>query len=211
VGEVDSETRTKQTYDQSAAGLADYFAGIGPRNKDIDIAFELVNKTQPIVLELGCGDGRDAGYILSRANNYVGIDYSNELIKIAQHRFPAEAEKFITADIRNLPAEVSKENDIIFAFASLLHLNPEDMRRVIADAASRLAKGGVLYISLKKSDKHQELIKEDKFGWRLFHLYSPAEIANMVPQNMELALEDEQRIGSTDWFTVAFTKQNNDI
>ena len=75
---------TLQTYNKSAKKLAEYFSGIGSRKSDINRAFSYINKKEPKVLEIGCGDGRDAEYIVSKTKNYEGFDLSEEMINIAK-------------------------------------------------------------------------------------------------------------------------------
>jgi len=82
------DNQTLHTYNKSAKQLADKFAGIGSRKADVKRAFELRGKANPRVLELGCGDGRDAKEILKGTKNYAGIDYSSELIELARAKNP---------------------------------------------------------------------------------------------------------------------------
>lgn len=81
--------QTVDTYNKSAKELAEYFRGIGPRTDDIDLAIRLAgNSENPKILEIGCGDGRDAKEIVKRTKNYTGFDISEELIKIARADVP---------------------------------------------------------------------------------------------------------------------------
>ena len=50
--------QTIKTYDRSAKSLADYFAGIGSRVADIDVAMAFAGYPDaPKIFEIGCGDG----------------------------------------------------------------------------------------------------------------------------------------------------------
>src|SRR5580765_3199784 len=110
---------TVNTYNQSAEKFVEYFAGIGSREEDINRAFELAGHPQnPSVLELGCGDGRDAKVILERTNRYRGTDISEAFISLARQNVPNG--RFEVADM--VDDTYSEELDIVFAFASLLHL-----------------------------------------------------------------------------------------
>lgn len=58
---TDWQLVTTNTYDESAEALAEFFKGIGPRTSYIDLAFKLIGyKEHARVVEIGCGDGRDA-------------------------------------------------------------------------------------------------------------------------------------------------------
>ena len=89
--------KTVETYDQSAEQLAEYFKGIGPRVDDIECALNLAgNPHSARVIEVGCGDGRDAEEIVKRVKFYEGIDPSEGLLALAKRKVPDTT--FIKAD-----------------------------------------------------------------------------------------------------------------
>jgi hypothetical protein len=60
-----TDRTTIATYDNSAQELAAYFAGIGSRLDIIQEALQLAGKPHEAkVVEVGCGDGRDAEDII---------------------------------------------------------------------------------------------------------------------------------------------------
>lgn len=67
---------TIATYDNSAEELAEYFRSIGPRIQDLEKGLSLAgaNKGTARVVEIGCGDGRDAREIIKRVDWYEGFD-----------------------------------------------------------------------------------------------------------------------------------------
>ena len=99
----------------------------GKRWPEIDMILEEVRKRSPKrILDAGCGSGRlyaflrESGY----AGGYLGIDASENLVKIAQKDHPEG--DFIHADMRSFQ-ETSDTFDMIVALASLHHLlTPED-------------------------------------------------------------------------------------
>lgn len=203
-----SSDRTKETYEKSAKELAEYFRGIGSREEDIDRAFELVRgNTESYVLELGCGDGRDAQSILRRTKNLTAIDYSNNLINIAKQTNPESSESFLVADILTYEPQAHERYDIVFAFASLLHINPIELKATLEKYLNLLTPHGVFYISMKMNKEYREAIKEDNYGWRVFHLYHPDELVEMLPSDFKEVFRKTHRIGETDWFELAFQEK----
>ena len=158
-----SDKTTVATYDNAAKELAAYFAGIGSRLDIIKEALALAKKSRDAkVIEVGCGDGRDAADIVPLVSWYEGFDPSVALIKLAQQRdLPTS---FVTADALNYryPTDI----DVIFGFASYLHLNRTDFAEAIHKAATSLRPGGTLAITLKERDTYQEELVEDEFGQR---------------------------------------------
>lgn len=85
---MDKKTQTIQTYNSHAAHFAEKFDNLGVRRVDIDKTFSLMDKRNLSVFEIGCGNGRDASYILTKTSHYLGIDASVELIELARQRVP---------------------------------------------------------------------------------------------------------------------------
>lgn len=195
--------RTVRTYNESAAELAEYFRTIGPREKYIDIAFALAGgPARPNVLEIGCGDGRDGKAIAARTPNYLGIDISEEAVKLARAHVPEG--RFEVADAATY--DFPKNLDIVFAFASLLHLNKSELGTVFGGIARVLRPGGVVYISSKYRSEYAEEVKEDRFGTRLFYYYNAELMAELAGPQYEIAKDWREVHADTDWFELALRR-----
>lgn len=202
---TDLKQQTVDTYNRSAKELAEYFRGIGSRTKDIDLAIKLAeNPKNPKILEIGCGDGRDAKKILERTNNYTGFDISEELIKLARQYVPNGKFEVADATAYQYPSNL----DIVFAFASLLHLEKDEVKDVLQKVLKSLIPGGIFYISLKYSTEYTEKLKEDKFGGRMFYFYNPKIIKELAGKKYEVSYLTDiyTRTGDTKWFEIALRK-----
>ncbi len=59
-----------KVYNQSAQAMSEYFSGIGSRTEDIERGIALAgNPSEPRIVEIGCGDGRDTIEIARRARS----------------------------------------------------------------------------------------------------------------------------------------------
>jgi len=200
---MDWQKQNTKVYNDSAKEIAKYFKGIGSRIEDIEKGLELANKiTGANVIELGCGDGRDATEIIKRVSKYVGIDPSTGLLAIAKENNPTGLFVVSNAVAYDYPTEL----DTIFAFASLLHVNYDDLSLVFKKAAGALRTGGIFYISLKERSEYTEEIKQDAYGDRMFYYYNSAIVKNLAGKLYETAYEYRKTIGETDWFTIALKK-----
>jgi SAM-dependent methyltransferase len=195
---------TVESYDINAEPLAEYFQGIGPRTQDIDLALQLAgNVPNPKVLEIGCGDGRDAAEIVKRTDWYLGFDISKGMIDIARRQVP-DAE-FEVADAVEYP--YPPDLDIVFAFASLLHLSRDEVGTVLDRVASKLNPGGIFYISLKFAQDYTSGIKEDQFGKRLFYFYNPEVIEELAADHYDTVHKQQEIKGNTEWFEIALRRK----
>jgi predicted TPR repeat methyltransferase len=194
---------TIDTYNESAEALSEYFRGIGPRTEDIEQAFKLAGDVQnPRVVEIGCGDGRDAKEITTRTNWYLGFDVSESMINLAkQHVADAEFE-IADAVSFTYPPDVG----IVFAFASLLHLDKDELETVFYKVAEALRPKGIFYISTKYSPEYREEVKEDQFGKRLFYFYNQQELEKIAGTKFAAVYTNQITHGNTDWIEIAFQR-----
>lgn len=200
---VDWDAQTIKTYNDSAKDLAEYFRGIGPRVSDVELGLKLAQAADSAkVVEIGCGDGRDAEEITKRVAKYEGFDPSEGLLEIARNRLPNAS--FVRADALTYP--YPSDLDVIYAFASLLHVNKQDMKLVLNKIAAALRPGGILYVSLKERSSYQEEVKLDQYGKRMFYYYNPAVIKAIASGTFATIHEDHQIHGHTEWFTLALRR-----
>ena len=102
--------------------------------------------SEPRILDLGCGDGRDAAYLTDRGADTIGMDLSKEMVKLARKKFP-ELE-FIRMDMRELG--LNKDHfDCVWASASVIHIPGEQLRELEREIIRVLKPGGIFAFSYK--------------------------------------------------------------
>ena len=124
-----------------------------------------------VILDFGCGSGRDTKYFLSKGYDVEAWDGSTELCKIAS--------EFTQIDVQNkLFQDLSGHGlyDGIWACSSILHLPLNDLILVMKKIESALKNTGVLYTSFKYGDYSGERngryftdMTEDRFDEILQH------------------------------------------
>lgn len=129
------------------------------------------------ILDAGCGSGRDSKFFLSEGYRVKAIDGSEEMCKFASQYLSQEVE---CLDFKEL--EFHNQFDGIWACASLLHVNKNDIQDVINRLHSALKEGGTLYASFKVGNGertengkyYNDLTKDDIT--RLFKDYETLEL-----------------------------------
>ena len=130
-------------YDRMAAayrrGTADHDV-----SQNIAALLEAIEGEGPhVILDLGCGPGRDLRRFTALGHVVVGLDGSSELVAMARAETDCEVlhQNFLALD---LPLA---RFDGIFANASLFHVPNSQLARVLRDLAAALKPDGVLFSS----------------------------------------------------------------
>jgi len=138
---MDSDT---QFYDQNAAVYAVRDRSLPQRRLD---AFLNALPAGASILELGCGGGQDAAYMISRGFNVTPTDGSPEMAQ--------QAEKLIGKPVIVRKFEELEDDQIydgIWAEASLLHVRRLDLPGVFNRIHKALKSSGIFHASFKAED-----------------------------------------------------------
>src|SRR5450755_4523319 len=102
---------------------------------------------QTAILDVGVGGGRTTPYLSQVASHYVGLDYSEEMVKICRKKFPQL--KFSVADASNLAEFQDASFDVVvMSFNTIDYLLPDEKRQQCLEECRRvLRNGGVLIFS----------------------------------------------------------------
>ena len=99
------------------------------------------------ILDFGCGSGRDTKYFLSKGYKVDATDGSEEICKVASDYTGINVKCLLFNELD----EIDKY-DGIWACASILHLDRDDLIDVFHRIARALKDNGILYTSFKYSE-----------------------------------------------------------
>lgn len=103
------------------------------------------------IVDLGCGEGRDAEYFGFEGHKVIGIDKCQALIDIANARKTRNVrfycEDFLKSRTFNSLADESV--DLIWSCAGFVHCQWGELQEMIAKSHQKLKKGGQLFLSFK--------------------------------------------------------------
>jgi len=198
---MDKKQQTAENYNKGAESFAKKFDDLGARVSDIKEMFEIVNKNNPKVLEIGCVNGRDAKEVLKYTSDYLGIDISGELIKIARRNIPQANFQIADAETFEFPANL----DIIFAFASLIHVNKKNLKNILEKSFHSLNHSGIIWLSMKYAENYKEITKEDEFGKRTFYFYSDKDITEIAGK-FSIIKDEIHDVRGQKWLDIVLQK-----
>lgn len=164
------------------------------------------------ILDVGCGPGHQAKYLIERGFKVTGIDLSENMIKLAQKACPTG--HFLVKNIKN-SLGFDLPFDGVYAKASLLHIPKNEIANVLINITEPLASGGYLYVEVKEKrpeESSEMMVKENDYGYeykRFFSFFTLDEVKKYVEQ-IGLCVEHESSTkslsGKTTWLQVVAKK-----
>lgn len=136
-----------------------------------------------LILDAGCGFGRDTKVFIDRGFKVIGIDLSEKLLEIAKINIPQA--KFIKMDLRILDFP-DNYFDAIWCNAVLLHLSIEDIKKALDEFYRVLKHGGKLFVSFKKGEGSREFVETFSSNSSRFFTFLTQETLDNLLKNSKI-------------------------
>lgn len=135
------------------------------RQKEVDLimnffSLPVIKSNAKDVLEVGCGNGYTLGLLQDKFSNYnfTGMDFSEDLLKIANERKLANV-KFFQGDARKLEF-ADNSFDVVFTERCIINLLTwEEQQQALKEMQRILRKGGYILFMESFSDGYENLNK----------------------------------------------------
>jgi len=118
------------------------------RTRDLDkkCTIETLNNFDfKIVLELGCGTGKNTEWLLNKAERIIGLDFSQEMLNKAEEKIADKRVIFKKADLTKDWEIENNFADLITSSLTLEHI--ENLDHIFSQANRKLKKNGLFFIS----------------------------------------------------------------
>jgi len=150
-------------------------------SQNIEALLRYIEAAEPyVILDFGCGPGRDLKTLTSLGHRAIGLDGSARFVQMARANSGCEVwhQDFLALD---LPAA---HFDGVFANASLFHVPAQELPRVLRSLHQTLKPGGVLFSSNPRGN-NEEAWNGQRYGayhdlerWR--HLVTAARFVELA-------------------------------
>lgn len=95
-------------------------------------------------LEIGCGTGKNTEWLITKGEDILSIDLSEEMLQIAKQKISNENVTFLKFDINNEWNFTNQKFDLIVCSLVLEHI--ENIERIFQLMNQHLLPGGTIYI-----------------------------------------------------------------
>lgn len=153
-----TQDKTLNSYNLTAEAYAQNVGSLHP--VEAGKQFVQMLPSNGLVLDLGCGPGRDAKVFTEQGLRVMGIDFSTEMIALARQSAPIA--HFEVMEMETLTF-LSGMFDGVWASASLLHMPKNKFSLVLAQIHRVLKHRGIFYLSLKEG-KGEGLEPDTRYG-----------------------------------------------
>jgi ubiquinone/menaquinone biosynthesis C-methylase UbiE len=152
------------------------------------ITFYLNPQKEDVILDVGCAEGFVTSYFL-KAGFVIGLELSENSLKIAKQKLGADNVQFIRADATAIPIRASSI-DKITVLEVLEHLPIESQQRLCREIDRVLRRGGALIITVpyKEQITYTRCIHCGKLTpvWGHLHSMDEGKVSQLLPQNYAL-------------------------
>ena len=174
---------TFETWNKVALLYQHKFMDLDLYNDSYDFICNSLDKPNSKVLEIGCGPGNIAKYLLAKRPDLdiLGIDISPNMIELAQKNNPSA--NFATMDSRQI-GKLNKKYDGIVCGFCLPYLSQKDSIKLISDCNKLLNENGILYLSFVEGDPNKSDYQIGSSGDRTyFYFHSLAQLNEQLDKN----------------------------
>ena len=149
------------------------------------------------VLEVGCGIGRDARFLVENGIDYRGVDYSLPSLKLAREHFDQQglSAGFANADATSLPLRDGCA-DIVFSIGVVHHI--PDVRQACRELVRVAAPGGRVRVMVYHRHSYHYLLMSGvvvPLVWLMLRLPFLARIARRGPAKLRDLYQIALRVG----------------
>jgi len=177
-----TDEATRAAYDNASRNFADDWAA-QPAPTDLHALVRRYFRPGPTA-DIGCGSGRDAGWLASQGFPTIGFDASPRLLAEASQRFPEVT--FHRAELPDLAGIADGGFTNVLCETVIMHLPREAIPAAVRRLVALLVPGGVLYLSWRVTEGED---RRDEHG-RLYAGF-PASLVQDALGDAEVLFEEE--------------------
>jgi SAM-dependent methyltransferase len=168
------------------------------------------------VLEIGCGSGRDAAFLIAKSYDVTAIEASPKMIEFAQRLHPELAGRITLASVplRDSDSLLSRQFGAVVCIGTILHVPDQYLFEFASQIRDLIAPDGTLFLSgsirnlpsQENRDEHGRLIRErvpeeiqllfERLGFRLLTRHENDDALGRPVQWFSLVFSDNYTCAS---------------
>ncbi|MBU1916651.1 class I SAM-dependent methyltransferase [bacterium] len=106
-----------------------------------------------LILDAGCGPGKESAYFTEQGHKVIGLDISEGMLQLFREKIPNA--RTIQGDFNKIPLD-DESVDAVFCSFALLHLNNKDGYLALTEFTRVLKKNGALFLGTTIQEGNEE-------------------------------------------------------
>lgn len=141
------DIQTTQFYNRNATALTNRYetADVSKMHQQL---LEIYGDRFPKLLEIGCGSGRDAAFMVSNGYDVTAVDGSQAMITEANKLHPELNGRLSVIELPHDLHMLQGHYDGVYSIATLMHLSKIELLPVMMKIVELLREGGLLFFSI---------------------------------------------------------------
>jgi ubiquinone/menaquinone biosynthesis C-methylase UbiE len=167
-------------------------------------------------LEIGCGTGKNTGWLLNRSTSVTAVDLSDEMLTKAKQKVNSDRVAFIQADITAAWSFRSHSYDLVTFSLVLEHI--ENLGHIFDETSRALKSGGAVYVgelhpfkqyagTKARFDTGNGIHVLECYNHHISDFMQQAKKHHLVPVDMNEYFDDNDRSTIPRILTLLFRKQ----
>ena len=155
-----------------------------------------------LILDAGCGSGRDSKYFLEKGLQVEAFDASEELCKIASEYTGIKIKQMLFEELDEVELY-----DGVWACASILHVEKKQLPEILKKIATATKKGGIVYTSFKygefegiRNGRFFTYLTEESFGEIL------RSVSDLAIEKLWISADVRAERGEERWLNIVLRK-----
>lgn len=198
---MDHYKETAETWNKLAKAYEERFMDFTIYNESYDFICDALSEDQISILEVGCGPGMIARYLLNKRPdfNILGTDVAPNMVSTAQKNNPKA--DFRVLDCRKI-ISLHQTFDAVLSGFCIPYLSTDDAAKFISDSSQILHSNGLLYLSFIPGSTEQSGYQTGSTGDRVYFYYHQKKTILHQLEHNKLELISE--------FTVDYERSNGE-
>jgi ubiquinone/menaquinone biosynthesis C-methylase UbiE len=191
---MDKNTLAVSTFEKIADAYAQHYFSDMSDTPYIDI---FLNQLPPKghVLDIGCGPGQFTQYMMKKDFEVTGIDYSQEMIKLAKQKVPTG--HFQHMDMKHMNFEDETFDGLLVAY-SIIHIPSEEIPQTLREFHRVLKPNGLIQVIVQKGSADKVVDEPFSPGSKmLYNFFSKQRISEFINEE-HFSLSYIEEVNSED-------------